>query len=482
MVTGAACMLFIRRSKRAKTANWYCFVTVVSPLAELFSAGLMDIDMMHAGMDVQAVWDLMDIVDPEMLGDELLERELALLQDAAAAEVAVPVPSAHLMPGNAPAVAVAAADAAAGAAIFQQQNLPVNNEEAAAAVQQRLAEFEESITVARVAVQTARRLYRKLLGSMFTPVEKDAIIQCINSIEMYIDTYADYMRGRQFDFGPSRAGAVLDEVANALEHFQQKLQHTVASNAMDLHASVRLRCVMSYLQHIYAAFQPEELPARQQRLQHACDHQDAIRQAAPPIHDEHLTVHLQLREPRWLKRVTDQHGDEILVLYIRDNQLDDADVLNHNLRVTSEANAGFLPHVWAATPPQLAVQSSYVVLSADTPENENLNQLKLSLSKPANDVNQQLIAAGHRQLGMTPVPPQHGQPTGYSTLCSGLPASSKNRRHWSIQLQLGDEQHAVYTYNSGAMRFKTHKRACWYGLTDHYGDFEVRMTRVPPAA
>jgi hypothetical protein len=198
------------------------------------------------------------------------------------------------------------------------------------------------------------------------------------------------------------------------------------------------------------------------------------------VHDGHLDVRLQLRERGWLKRVTDRHGDEILVLYIRDNLLDDAGVLDHNLRVTSEANTGFLPHVWAATPPQLAVQSSHLVLSADTAENENLNQLKLSLSKPADAVNQQLIAAGHRQLGMTPVPPQHGQPTGYSTLCSGLPASSKNRRHWSIQLQLGNEH--VYTYSSGAKRFKTLKRECWYKLTNHSGDFEVRMTHIPPAA
>jgi hypothetical protein len=293
LVMGAVCMLvMVPKNERYfnETLNYFCNCNLFLHCC-LCCFVRMDIDMMQAGMDVQADWDLMDIDDPEMPEDEL-EKELALLQDAVVvpAEAAVAAPGAHLMPVNEPAVAIAAADAAADAANLQQQHLPVNNEEAAAAVQQRLAEFDRGITVARVAVQTARRLYNKLVGSMFTPVEKDTIIQCINSVEMYISTYADSMRGRQFEFefAPTRAGAVLSEVTNALGHFQQKLQHMVASNAMDLHASVRLRCVMSYLQHIHAAFQPAELPARQQRLQHACDHQDAIRQAAPPVSRSHL--------------------------------------------------------------------------------------------------------------------------------------------------------------------------------------------------
>ena len=174
----------------------------------------MDIDMdmgMDLGMDFE-------VESPEM-SEHDLEKELALLHDEAAAGAAAAVPGAQLLIGNAPAAVAAASDDG----LQQQQNLPANNEEAAAVVQQRIDEFERGITVARVAVQTARRIYRKTLastltvGSTFTPGEKVTIDNFICNLEMYISTYADHVRAHQFSIAPNRAGLVLIETVATIE-------------------------------------------------------------------------------------------------------------------------------------------------------------------------------------------------------------------------------------------------------------------------
>jgi hypothetical protein len=204
-------------------------------------------------------------------------------REAAPAAVAAPAPAPLL--GSAPA-AVAAADAAGPqqqAGSPQQQALPANSAEAAAAVRQRLDDFEQTFTVAMVAIMTARDMHLTPMGNIFEPKEHEGHKKSMSEIEESVTMYANSVRAHGFGFASTMAGLVLDETAELLVHFQQKLQLTLIPNADDLHADVRLRCVITYLQHIHAAFQPAELPVRQQRLRDAVEHQKVIKQAAAPV-------------------------------------------------------------------------------------------------------------------------------------------------------------------------------------------------------
>jgi hypothetical protein len=214
--------------------------------------------------------------DNAMDVDEQMQLRASDHEPAAVAAAAAAL--APMMPGHAPV-----AEAAAGAAEPQQQNLPHNSAEAADVVRQRFDDFKASFTIATIAIMTARDLHRTGTGNILSPAEMEEHKTLIAAIEFYVTTYAENIRQHEFGFAAVLGGLVLDATAETIECFQQKLQLTTVLNAEHLHATATLGCVMAYLQQIHIAFQPAKLPACQQRLQHACDHLNVIRQREPPL-------------------------------------------------------------------------------------------------------------------------------------------------------------------------------------------------------
>jgi hypothetical protein len=201
---------------------------------------------------------------------------------------------------------------------------------------------------------------------------------------------------------------------------------------------------------------------------------------------------LQLREPRWLKKVA---GTDTLVLKRYNDRDSSPAAFDLNLELTSVTpGSDFLPHVWAVTALHpgapspvvepttvtLAIQTSYVALSVETaatPEDQYGDQLKLSLSR--RHTRPPLVplvgAENTRQLHTT----KH-LPTGYSALKQRIAITHGNplyEHRWCINLQLGSGNN-VYSFSSARMTFIARGHATWDNNPQYvHENIVVLMTR-----